>query len=74
MLSCDEQVSVGEVAGDAARTGNMRNTYQVFVGKYEGRRLLGRPGRILEGKIKMNAKELGCEDVGQDIYSSGGLM
>jgi hypothetical protein len=61
---------VGEVAGNAAR---MRNMYQVLFGKSEGKRLLGRPVRIFEDKIKMKTKEIGCEDVGwihlaQDIF------
>jgi hypothetical protein len=30
----------------------------------EGKRLLGKPGRIFEDKIKMNTKEVGCENVG----------
>jgi hypothetical protein len=46
-----------------------------FIGKSEGRRLLGRPGRVFEDKIKMNTKEIGCEDMGwiqlaQDTFHS----
>jgi hypothetical protein len=33
------------LAGLEARIGEMRNRYKVFVGKYEGRRPLGRPRR-----------------------------
>jgi hypothetical protein len=36
----------------------------VFVGKPEGNRLIGRPGRELEHKIKMILQHKLCEDMG----------
>jgi CRISPR/Cas system-associated protein Cas7 (RAMP superfamily) len=36
---------------------------RVFVGKPEGKRLLGRPGCRWEDNIKMDLQEVGCGDV-----------
>jgi hypothetical protein len=38
--------------GHVARMGQGRNVYKVFVGKPEGRRLLGKPRRRLEDGIR----------------------
>jgi hypothetical protein len=51
-------------AGHAARTGEKRNTYVLFVGKPEGRRPLGRPRRRWLDNIRMYLVEVGCGDVG----------
>jgi hypothetical protein len=40
--------------------GEMRGVYRIFVGKSEGKRLLGRPRSIWENNIKMNLQEVGC--------------
>ena len=37
-----------------------RGVYRVFVGKPEGKRLLGRTGRRWEDNIKMYLEEMGC--------------
>jgi hypothetical protein len=42
-----------------ARMGWKRNPYKFFVGKYEGKRILGRSRRKLEDHIKINLKEIG---------------
>jgi hypothetical protein len=41
-------------AGNVARMGEKRNAYRLFVGKPEGKRLLGRPGSRLVDNIKMD--------------------
>jgi hypothetical protein len=40
-----------------------RGVYRVLVGKPEGKRPLGRPGRRWEDNIKMDLQEVGCEDM-----------
>jgi hypothetical protein len=42
--------------------GEERGVYRVFVGKPEGKRPLGRPGRRWED-IKMDLQEVGCGDM-----------
>jgi len=37
-----------------------RGVYRVLVGKPEGKRPLGRPGRKWEGNVKMDLHEVGC--------------
>jgi hypothetical protein len=44
-------------AEHAAGMGEMRNSYRNLVGKPEGKRLLGRPGRSWESSIKTKLKE-----------------
>jgi hypothetical protein len=51
--------------------GKKRNAYGIFVGKPEGRRPLGRPGRRWEDTNKMNPRKMGLGgmdrfDVAQD--------
>jgi hypothetical protein len=46
-------------AGDVARMMELRNTYNIFVGKPEGKRSLGRPRRRWEDNIKMDFREMG---------------
>jgi len=38
--------------------GERRGAYRVFVGKHEGKRLLGRPRRKWEDNIKMDLQEV----------------
>ena len=47
-----------------ARMGQGRGVYRVLVGKYEGKRPLGRPRRRWEDNIKMDLQEVGvgCGD------------
>jgi hypothetical protein len=47
-------------AGHVARIGKGRGVYRVWVGKYEGKRPLGRPRGMLEDNIKMDLQEVGC--------------
>jgi hypothetical protein len=42
-----------------ARIGANRNTYRIFVGKPEGKRLLGRTRHRLVDNIKMDLREIG---------------
>jgi len=51
-------------AGDVARIGEGRGVHRVLVGKPEGKRPLGRPGRRWEDNIKMDFQEVGegCGD------------
>jgi hypothetical protein len=50
-------------AGHAARMGEVRGTYNILVGKPEGRRPLGRLRRRGEDNIKMDIREIGFWDV-----------
>jgi hypothetical protein len=50
-------------AGHVARTGEVRGAYNILVGKPEGRRPLGIPGRTWEDNIKMDLREIGFGDV-----------
>jgi hypothetical protein len=45
-------------ARHVACMGEGRNVYRVLVGKPEGKRLLGRPRRRWEGRIKMDRREI----------------
>jgi hypothetical protein len=38
-------------------------TYKIFIGIPEGKRQLGRPKYRCEDTIKMDLKEIGCEDM-----------
>ena len=40
--------------------GERRGLYRVLVGKPEGKRLLGRPGRRWDGNIKVDLQEMEC--------------
>jgi hypothetical protein len=50
-------------AGHVARMGEVRGAYNSLVGRPEGRRPLGRPGRRWEDNIKMDIREIGFLDV-----------
>jgi len=47
-------------AGHVARMGGEKVVYRVLVGKPEGRRPLGRPGRRWVDNIRMDLQEVGC--------------
>jgi len=47
-------------AGHVARMGEERGVYRVLLGKSEGRRPLGRPGRRWVDNIRMDLQEVGC--------------
>ena len=47
-------------AEHVARMGERRGVYRVLVGKSEGKRSLGRPGRRREDNIKLDLQEVGC--------------
>jgi hypothetical protein len=60
-------------AGHVARMGERRGAYRALVGKPEGRRPLGRPGRRREDNIEVNLRKLrwgGTDwiDVAQDRH------
>jgi hypothetical protein len=46
--------------GGAGSTCGDRSAYRVLVGKPEGNRPLGRPGRRYEKSVKMDLQEVGC--------------
>jgi hypothetical protein len=50
-------------AGHVARMGEKRNAYNIFLGKPEGKRPLGRPRRRWVDNIKMDLREIGWDDV-----------
>jgi hypothetical protein len=41
----------------------MRSAYKIFVGKQEGKRPRGRPGRRWEDNVRMDLQEIGWEGV-----------
>jgi hypothetical protein len=43
--------------------GEKRNAYGIFVGKPEGKRLLGKPGRIWDDSIIMDLREIRRDDM-----------
>jgi len=47
-------------AGHVARIGERSGVYRVLVGKSEGKRPHGRPGRRWEDNIKMDIQEVRC--------------
>jgi hypothetical protein len=50
--------------------GQMNNAYKILVGKGDNRRPLGRPRRRWEDNIKIDFKEIECDDVDW-IYLAG---
>jgi hypothetical protein len=48
-------------AGHVARLGEGRGVYRVLVGRPEGERPLGRPGRRWEDNIKLDFREIGID-------------
>jgi hypothetical protein len=50
-------------AGHVACTGEMKNAYNILIGKSEGKRPLERPIHIWENNIRMDLKEIGWEVV-----------
>jgi hypothetical protein len=50
-------------AGYVARIGGMRNIYEVFVGKPEGKRPLGKPSCRREDNIRIGIRGIGWEIV-----------
>jgi hypothetical protein len=49
--------------GHVALMGKVRGVYNIWVGRPEGRRQLGRPRRRWEDNIKMDLREIGFGDV-----------
>jgi hypothetical protein len=50
-------------AGNVARTGEIRNSYNILVGKPEGKRPFGRPRCRWEDIFRMDLREIGWEIV-----------
>jgi hypothetical protein len=44
--------------------GDIRNSYNILIGKCEGKRPLGKPRRRWEENIKIYLREIGSEGVG----------
>jgi hypothetical protein len=64
-------------AGHVTRKEDMRNAYNIFVGKPGGKRPLGRPRRRMDGNIRMDVKEAGWEVadlIRLRIETSGGIL
>jgi hypothetical protein len=64
-------------AGHVARMEEKRNAYIIFVGKPEGKRVLGRPRCMLVDNIKIDVSEVGVVWTGLvwlRIGTSGGLL
>jgi hypothetical protein len=51
--------------------GEMRNEYNILVGKPEGKRSLGRPRHRWEDNIRMDVRERGWKDVGWNNLAQG---
>jgi hypothetical protein len=51
--------------------GEMRNEYKILTGKSERSKPLGRRRHRWEDNIKMDHKEIGCEDMGWISSGSG---
>jgi hypothetical protein len=49
--------------GNVTRMSEMRNAFNIVVGKPEGKRPLGRPRRRREDNIRMDVKEIGWGDM-----------
>jgi hypothetical protein len=60
------------LAEHVARMGEIRNAYNILVGKPEGKGPPGRPRRRWEDNIRMDLREMGC--VWLRIGTSGGLL
>jgi hypothetical protein len=58
-------------AGHVAHLREMRNTYNIMVGKSERKRPLGRPRRRCEDNIKMGLREIRVGICGLDSSGSG---
>jgi hypothetical protein len=59
--------------------GEKRNAYRILVGKSEGKRPLGRPGRWWVNSIKMDLREIGrggmdWNDLAQDLDQQRALV
>jgi hypothetical protein len=57
--------------------GEMRNSYEIFIGKPEGKRLCRRHGRRWENNITIDLREIGWEVVDcicLGIETNGGLL
>jgi hypothetical protein len=65
-------------AGHVERMGERRGAYRALVGKPEGRRPRGRPGRRWEDNIKMDLREVEWEawtgSIWLTIGTGGGLL
>jgi hypothetical protein len=48
-------------AGHVARIGEGRGVYRVWVGRPEGKKPLGKPGRRWEDNIKIDLREIGID-------------
>jgi hypothetical protein len=47
-------------AGHVECMGDTKNAYKILVGKSQGKKLTGRPKRLLEGNTEKGPKENGC--------------
>jgi hypothetical protein len=49
-----DKIKDNKVGGHVTRKGEKRNAYIVLVGKPEGKRILGRPGRIRKNTVEIS--------------------
>ena len=54
------KIENNEMGGECSTYGENRGVYRVLVGKPEGKRPFGRPGRRWEDNIKMDLQEVRC--------------
>jgi hypothetical protein len=60
----DDQIKENEMGGACnTHESERRNAYEIFVGKPEGKRPLGRPRRRWEDNIRMDLRVIGWEGV-----------
>jgi hypothetical protein len=58
-ITGDDHVTGDEMGRNVEGMGEMRNTYNILVGKPEGKRPLGRPRSRWEDNIRMDSTETG---------------
>jgi hypothetical protein len=61
-------------AGHVARMGEGRGVYRVLVGRFEGKRPLGRPGHRWEDNIKLDLREIGIDEANWIRLAQGGVQ
>jgi hypothetical protein len=58
--SSGDKIKKNEIGGACSAYAESRSVYRVLVGKFEGKRPLGRPRHIWEDNIKIDLQEVGC--------------
>jgi hypothetical protein len=77
MYYLHDKIKRMRLEGHVACVGRKKNVYQVFMGKSEGKRLLGKHAHRWEDNIKIDLKEMGGVWIGfiwLKIGASDGLL